>query len=236
LLVFAFTGLALNHSDKLGLDRHHLQHRFWQRLYPLDPDIKVTGLEDQGHWFSHAGGRLYFDQRYITASTAANAVVRLNDFWAISNTTEILLIDDQGSLLERITAEQLPGRIRGLEQHGHELIIYSRYANFVGDIDSLNWRVLAPDGVQQAPPPRVARSRPPAPVVDAIHRDVRAHAFSLERLLLDIHNGQLFGLVGVVVMDSAAFALIALSVSGLLLWVSYRRKQGARKRRNRHKT
>ena len=115
---------------------------------------------------------------------------------------------------------------------GNQLVIDSQYADFIGGIDSLNWQATTLD----QPLIPVRRQSPPASLVTAIRKDVQAHALTVERILLDIHNGRLFGLIGVVVMDSAAIALIALSLSGLLLWVSYRRKQFARKHRSRQKS
>lgn len=231
LLVFAITGIALNHSTRLGFDQHYLQQPFWQSLYQLDQNIAVSGIENNGHWFSQADGRLYFDQTHIGHGSAPNAVLRFESFWVMASTNELRLIDDQGAVLETITAEQLPGRILNLGRVGEQLVIDSQYADFIGNIDNLNWQATR----LSTPLSAAVRQTPPDDLVRSIRQDGQAHAITIERILLDIHNGRLFGLVGVVVMDSAAIALIALSVSGLLLWISYRRKQRARKQRSRQK-
>ncbi len=50
----------------------------------------------------------------------------------------------------------------------------------------------------------------------------------MERVLLDLHSGRIFGPVGVLVYDLLALALGFLSISGLLLWFRGRRN-GKRK-------
>ncbi len=57
----------------------------------------------------------------------------------------------------------------------------------------------------------------------AITRVYRGEGLSLERLLLDLHSGRIFGSIGVLVYDLLALALGFLSISGLVLWFRSRR-------------
>ena len=48
---------------------------------------------------------------------------------------------------------------------------------------------------------------------------------SLDRLLLDLHSGRLFGKTGVYLMDAAAIGLLLLSITGLIVWLRRRKSE-----------
>ncbi len=231
VLLFAFTGLALNHSAGLGLDQTYLQHPLWQSLYGGKRVIHVQGIERNNHWLSQADGRLYLDDKFITHGTMPVDALWLDTFWVIATRSELILVDAGAEVIERITAEQLPGRIQGLARQGNQLRLRTAFADFTGDLNDLNWRPVPRAAIQA----NHATATTPTALSAAIQADIRQHSLTAERLLLDLHSGHLFGLSGVIVMDSAAVALIALGLSGLLLWLRYRHKQRQRRRRARQK-
>ena len=49
-------------------------------------------------------------------------------------------------------------------------------------------------------------------------RDYRGRVLTLERLMVDLHSGRLFGLGGTWLMDIVAALMVVLAVSGLWLW------------------
>jgi hypothetical protein len=49
-------------------------------------------------------------------------------------------------------------------------------------------------------------------------RDYRGRVLTLERLMLDLHSGRLFGLGGTWLMDIVAALLVILAASGMWLW------------------
>ena len=58
----------------------------------------------------------------------------------------------------------------------------------------------------------------------------RGRGLTLERVLLDLHSGRIFGEYGTYIMDAAAVALLWLSCSGL--WVWWRRRMKLKKKRH----
>ncbi len=57
-----------------------------------------------------------------------------------------------------------------------------------------------------------------------VSEELRGKGINLEKLILDMHTGKLFGMPGTLVSDLAAIAMIFLTLSGLYnLW---RRKKG----------
>ena len=62
----------------------------------------------------------------------------------------------------------------------------------------------------------------------------RGNGLKLERVILDLHSGRIFGDYGVYLMDAAAIALLWLSFSGLWVWNSRRRKMLRKKHYRKH--
>ena len=59
----------------------------------------------------------------------------------------------------------------------------------------------------------------PADIEAQIAAAYRGSGLSVERVLVDLHSGRLFGLSGIAMMDLAAIALCILAVSGILVWL-----------------
>ena len=62
----------------------------------------------------------------------------------------------------------------------------------------------------------------------------RGNGLKLERVILDLHSGRIFGQYGVFIMDAAAIALLWLSLSGMWVWNSRRRKMHKKKHYQKH--
>ncbi|HSH28473.1 MAG TPA: PepSY domain-containing protein, partial [Thiohalobacter sp.] len=63
----------------------------------------------------------------------------------------------------------------------------------------------------------------PAELYEELVEHYRGEVLPLERVLLDLHSGRIFGRHGYLVMDVAAVLLIALALSGSLIWLRRRK-------------
>ena len=62
----------------------------------------------------------------------------------------------------------------------------------------------------------------------------RGRGLTLERVMLDLHSGRIFGDFGIYIMDAAAVALLWLSGSGLWVWWSRRMKLHKKRHYQKH--
>ena len=108
-----------------------------------------------------------------------------------------------------------PG-LRGIDD-AHLLMRGHRVGRFIQrrarlDLDESNQ--VAPPGDDIA----WSNASPPgADELAALAKAWRGRGVTVERVLLDLHSGRIFGLVGKLVLDLIAVVMIVLSVSGLLL-------------------
>lgn len=221
VLLAAVTGLLLNHSDRLHLDRRHLQAAWLLDWYGIGPVRVPPGWQAGGHWYTVVDGTLYRDDRAL-ARARGNLRGALHlpepglDLLAFDHA--LLLLEPTGEIAEWI--EPLPGPggpVRGLArlEDGRPLLLTDAGA-WAADAELLQWH---PREIQEPPSAALSPSPLPAPLRARLARRIRGQALTLERVLLDLHSGRLFGAQGPWLMDGAAVLLVLLSLSGGLLWV-----------------
>jgi len=63
---------------------------------------------------------------------------------------------------------------------------------------------------------------PPLNLQQALITQVSEQIIPVERLLLDLHSGRLFGIWGVYFMDLIAILILILAATGLFMWLQRR--------------
>ena len=213
------TGVALQHTADLGLDNSYVPAAAAVALYGVAPD--VTDYAVGRRWISHAGRFLYLDGAplpYLRVSELRGAVATGGALW-VAGDDKLWLLSARGETLDEFSlGAGLPDVVQGVAvaANGNLVIRGLRgdwSATGSADTPALEWRAFVPKQPSWSAP----AAAPPA-----LHEQVRAHAhahfISWERLLIDLHSGRLFGVVGVIVADVAALLLLLLALLGLLLW------------------
>ena len=207
------TGIVLNHSDQLQLDKATVEQSLLLSLYGIERPTPIS-FSSAGRWFSHLGGNhLYLDGEEVAyCANALAGVVWYRQQFVIACGDGLLLMSASGELIERIgSAYGVPEAISGLAMMADQLLLKTDVTVMSADLDTLQWRPYQPKTavawVVAAPVPDNLLSQLPL-----------AGELNWERLLLDLHSGRLGSHLGRWLMDSAAVLLILLAVSGLWLW------------------
>ncbi|MGE0484136.1 MAG: PepSY domain-containing protein [Gammaproteobacteria bacterium] len=222
LVFLAVTGLLLMHSDRLGLPTAQIESRWLLDWYGIRPPPPPQAYQSDGHWFSQLGDHLYFDTTEIPFTEGvllgvfATATTPGASEWLLVTDVQALVLDDDGAVLERLGRETgLPAGLTaaGRDARGRVMLASSagrfRFDATMGEFvratdgDAVHWS---------------SAGTPPAAVAEAITRAYRGDGLSLERFLLDLHSGRLFGTLGTVVVNLASLVLLFLAASGLYLW------------------
>jgi hypothetical protein len=219
------TGLLLNHTDRLDLGNIHLDNKWLLEWYELAPVQEPEAFQAGDHWISRIDSRLYFDAMDLEINISGlTGAVQADGMIIAALDDSLLLLTSQGELIERLTAvDNLPGEITGIGLKDEvSPVLMTANGIFVTDSELLVWvptTVTAADWsvAGQLPDDLLAR----------LLQSYRGNGVSLERFILDLHSGRIFGGMGRLAADIAALLLLFLAVSGLwVLWLRRRLNLG----------
>jgi PepSY-associated TM region len=225
LLLLATTGIALNHSAELGLDRRFVDWPWLSRAYG-DDSSDLPAFQVGEDWLSRAAnGRVYFNTKEVApCSGKLVGAVALGELLYAGCAEELLLITGSGDLVESVNASTgLPDRVEAIGLMEQQLVLKADGIWWQADLELMDFRQRATvsGAVQQRISGRLPQSiRAAIPAPD--------QWLSWERLLLDVHSGRVVGRLGVLWMDAVGVLLMILALSGIVMWW-LRRRRSARK-------
>ena len=95
----------------------------------------------------------------------------------------------------------------------------------MADEHILDWDVIINESIDWSVKTKLSK-----PQISELRHAFRGKGLSMERVVLDLHSGRIFGHYGIYLMDTAAIALLWLSLSGL--WVWWRRSVKEKQKRH----
>lgn len=220
ILVLVVSGLALNHSGTLKLDRIFIENEMLLDWYGISPEQAPVSYRAGAHWVTQIDNRLYLDEGEIADNPEhLLGVVSSANILVLAFSDSIYLITEQGDLIEKITRRQgLPDRLKGigLGRDG-EILIRTRAIVLSSDMDLQTWKPYPDTEVNWS-----ASDRPPAALEKTLIRRYRGKGLSLEKLIVDLHSGRIFGGAGVYLVDLSGIIFIILSMTGWWVWIKRR--------------
>jgi hypothetical protein len=224
LLWMAVSGVLVNHSETLGLAARHVSSPMLLDWYGLGGPEQIDSFRAGGDWLSFAGSGLYINGEPLTTLDEGLGAVRTASLLVAAGSRELLLLDDQARLVERLAWEKT-GAIEAIGTANGAVFVNAAGQSWVADAYMLTWQALEAGGAAidwSVPEPA------PAGVRDKVAAAYRGEALNLQRVLLDLHSGWFFGTAGVWVYDLLALSVCVIAVSGLALWVRTGRKSRPR--------
>jgi uncharacterized iron-regulated membrane protein len=225
LLLLLGTGLALNHTATLRLDSRPVNSPWLMRWYGLSAGVPSRGYAlgaeylawDNERWV--LGAKLLGEKLPPPVGAVAAADTRY-----IATRGALFLYTREGQLIDRVEKDSLPGApIERVGLAGKEIVLQTAQGVFA-TADGLNWRTFSSGA---------AAWSVPQPLPEAI-RERLAAAFApslpLERVLLDLHSGRLFGRYGPLLVDLIALLLAVLALSGTWIYIRTARRRAQARR------
>jgi len=222
-LVLAGTGIVLNHSPELGLDRRFVDWPWLNRLYG-DSSGDLTAFRPGSHWLTRAAnGSLYLDTREVAPCDGMLVgALAAGELLLAACAEELLLITDSGELVESVGASSgLPVPVTGAGLVDSQVVLQAGGTWWLADLEQMEFRTRAPGGVLIT---QQAAGRLPQAVREGIPTEQWLH---WERLLLDLHSGRLFGRLGVLWVDLVGVLVASLATSGITMWWLHWRRRHA---------
>lgn len=222
VMMLAVTGVLINHSQELGWHRAPVYSSVLAWLYGIPQKPVEQGFALDERWLTQVGDQLFMDrQPWYSCSEPLQGAVTLNDMLAVLCGSHLLLLEEQGELIEQLS--NLPSSPLALGKHGDVLLLQTSDGALVFNEERASWS-------PSAEPAQWAKQQPlPGELSTFLSSRNPVPGLSRERVLLDLHSGRLFGYAGVLVVDVVGIAILLLAFSGLLTW--FGRKLRHRKRR-----
>ena len=222
IIFMVLSGLAINHSNGLGLDQRHVSQTFLMNWYGLGEPEFIRSFAVGNDWLSFAGSQLYLNGKPVATLSNGAGAVSSHDMLVIAGSDEWLLLDHDGALIERSPwALSGAGSIESIGLLADDIVVVKSAGQlWSADASLLSWQHVKDT---TGSPTWSVPEPTPETLQQAIARQYRGNGLSLERLLLDAHSGRIFGSIGVLVYDLLALIVGMLAISGLILWLRGRR-------------
>ncbi len=221
-LLLAVTGILLNHTAELGLDRSFIDAHWLHRAYG-DRGGTLPAYRLGERWlFRSADGRVYLDALEVAPCRGALVgAAAAGELLVAACAEELLLLTGEGVLVESFAAATgLPTPVTAIGELEGGVLLQVDGAWRVADLDAVEFGERPPAGA-------VIRQLAPGSLPDALRRAIPSAGdwLTWERLLLDLHSGRLFGRAGVLLVDAAGVLLGCLALSGVAMWWLHRRRR-----------
>lgn len=227
VIILAITGIMLNHTEELKLDENYVESSLLLGWYGLEPEGEAISYDVGKDVITVLDHQVFFNS-YPVAETEQNfhGAVKADQLIVLAFDTELLLFTHDGELVERMPTGHSFSNIQRIGiKYNRPVIETSEPLYYMADEHILDWDVIINEGITWAQKTTLNDTK-----MAVLLESFRGRGLTLERVLLDLHSGRIFGEYGTYIMDAAAVALLWLSCSGL--WVWWRRRMKLKKKRH----
>ncbi len=221
-IILVVTGIALNHTTELDLEHHAVTNPLLLGWYGMATPSAKKVFRVNNQYVSQFNDHLFLNKRPLSSATGAliNAV-ESDGLLLVLTQENLFAYTVDGELVEsQALPSSLLGKVEkaGVTIDGHLLVLAEGHYQSIGS-DMLGWKEVAAT--------QLLNWSEPAPLPEALAQSLRSDnsPLKLERVMLDLHSGRLFGRYGIYVMDAAAVVLLLLSLSGFYLWLQHHRRR-----------
>ncbi|MEC9412345.1 MAG: PepSY-associated TM helix domain-containing protein [Pseudomonadota bacterium] len=215
LLMFAITGIALNHSIQLKLDKRYVSWDWLMSQYGIGEVKPDAAFLIDNKIFSQFGNQLFLDATpLIHIERPLLGGIALEDIIVLTTDDGLILLTREGEFIEKMGAEAgIPAPIQNIGLYHGEPVLQTRQSMWRSNFMLDKWEPISLQGVSWSMPHPLPQS-----VNTELKQFFYGKGISIQQLLLDIHNGHILGPIGIWLIDALSVLIIFLSLSGLWMW------------------
>lgn len=211
-LFLALTGLALNHTQALSLAKYQVSMPWLMNWYGLKSQIPETGYLFPQGYLAARHGQVVMDGKPLAIRDKVVGAAEVASVRYVATSQQLFLYQPDGQLVDKLQGDALPVKdITGLAVAANTIIVQGHQQSYASE-DALVWKASAVTSESISLKPL------PVEVKNQLQQQF-APALPLERILQDIHSGRIFGQYGPYLMDLTAVILMALSLSGVWIYL-----------------
>ena len=231
VIILSITGIMLNHTDKLMLDSRYINNSWLLSWYGIEPQEQPVSFKVGENIVSSLDNKLFFNDTVVTElQQTMHGAMAGEQFIVVALESAIILLTLEGEFIEHVSTSISFTDIQRLGmKYNRPVIETSDPLYYIADEHILDWDVISNEGIEWTQQHTLSDQEREALLVS-----YRGNGLKLERVILDLHSGRIFGQYGVYVMDAAAIALLWLSFSGLWVWGSRRSKMRQKRHYQKH--
>ncbi|VAW50293.1 hypothetical protein MNBD_GAMMA06-651 [hydrothermal vent metagenome] len=231
VIILAITGIMLNHTEQFELDETYVNNSWLLNWYGIEPEDEPISFRVGEHIISSWHDQLFFDDVAITSlEQNIHGAIAGEQFIVVALDNVLILLTPDGELVEHVSTSISFSDIQRLGmKYKRPVIETSEPLYYMADEHILDWDVIANEDIKWTEEYPLTKNEKEKLLIA-----YRGNGLKLERVILDLHSGRIFGSYGVYLMDAAAIALLWLSLSGLWVWSSRRNKMRKKKHFQKH--
>lgn len=218
VVMLALTGIALNHTEALHLDQRQVHNTALLDWYGIEVPQDLPSYATTAGRLTQIGTRWFLDQQQLTGDFGElRGAMVFHSLLVAASSDSVWLLTERGEVAEHMDQSAgVPPTVHriGVDANQH-LVLDAASGFYRSDRDLLQWRRTEPTAAVQW-----AKAQPlPDGLRTQLLQQYRGPGLPLERVLLDLHSGRIFGSWGVYLMDGAALVMVTLAASGVWLWL-----------------
>lgn len=215
LIMLSMTGIALNHTEYLKLDSQMIKSSTILDWYGIQAPNKLTTFKTKNNWLTQAKQSIYFNSTLLLKSEKQLiGIVETDAFIVIALSDSLHLLSLDGEIIEHISFNSID-KI-GLTQQ-QEIVLKTDSKILISNDELVSWHPSKLVRIHWSTP-----SQTPKTISNKINQNFRSSILPMERVILDLHSGRLFGLAGVIIVDISGVFLILLALSGCAIWLKHK--------------
>lgn len=215
VIILSVTGILLNHTEDFELDSSYVKSDFLLEWYGIKKPV-INSYPIGENWISHAGDALYFNDVFVEKEIKhLTGAIAMENYIAVATTDELILFTPGGEKIERLDATTgIPANILSIgKNQTAQLYLKTENAIFQSNEDVTEWTPSKIKNITWA-----KKSSLPNELENSLNTLFRGKGLSKERVLLDLHSGQILGKAGPLLIDLSAILLLILSLTGCWMY------------------
>lgn len=232
MIILAITGILLNHTESLKLDETAVESDILLNWYELNPEGLAIQFSFGEDTVSQWDKQIFFNfQPVISSDQLLTGFIAIEDMYIVSLQNMILLVDNNGELIEQIDTQHEFNSIKAIGRRNGQLIVATDTDEiYMADTNIVSWQKTKLKNTQWSSKNPVSEQQQ-----HKLKQAFRGQGLMLERVILDLHSGRIFNSSwGIYLMDASAIIMILLSISGTWVWYSRKQKQKSKRHYQKH--
>jgi len=221
LVILSITGIFLNHTDDLKLDKRHLKWPWLMKLYGLEAPHVDQHFEVSDHFISNYQGQIFINgQSSFAIQESLKGIVLSNGVFYIATSKEVYLFSEKLEFINILEPPVEEIQSIGQDQLNNTILIQDKARQIwsLNDIEN-DWQLTE----IQSNPWSIETS------MTSMQQEMMKNYFfgqgiALEQFLLDLHNGVILKKLGKYLLDIVGILTLVLSITGIWMW-SFRKKR-----------